>query len=126
MEKELYRAHPAMFRNHPVSFILTLILCLVGVGLIIFLVWWLKHLGTTLIITENRTILRKGILARNTNEVLHENIRNIQINQSFLQRIFNVGDIGIASAGQSDVEIQVKGIPGPREVKQLIDQYRDL
>lgn len=34
--EKLYEAHPSMFRNHPVAFVFTLLLSLVGVGLIIF------------------------------------------------------------------------------------------
>jgi len=37
-ERILYESHPAMFANHPVGFVMSLILSLVGVGLIILLV----------------------------------------------------------------------------------------
>lgn len=125
-EKELYRAHPAMFRNNPLVFVLTLVLCLVGVGLIILLFWWLNVLGTTLTVTDKRTILRRGILSKHTNEVLHGNVRNIQLRQGPLQRMLKVGYLGISSAGQGGIEIEVQGIPDPEGVKKLIDEYREM
>ena len=153
METELYSAHPRMFRTNPVKFAadcLVMIICLVGsivilskqqrpslllllggVLVVVFLIvawihvtWWLVSLSTTLTITDKRTILRKGIFSKFTNEVLHENVRNIQIFQTFLQRMLNVGSVGISSAGQSGIEIEAEGIPDPYEIKKLIDQYR--
>jgi len=76
-------------------------------------------------VTDKRTILRKGILSKYTNEVFHSSVRNIEINQNIMQRIFRVGDISIASSsGQPDLEIVVHGIPDPETVKQLINKYR--
>lgn len=123
-EQILYEAHPAMFRNHPIWFVVAVLLSLVGVGLLILIPWWFESRGVTLTVTSERTRLRKGIFSKHTNVVFHDNVRNIQIRQSFLQRILGVGSIGIASAGHADVEIEVHGIPDPERVKELIDQHR--
>ncbi len=123
-EVTLYEQNPSMFRNQPIGFVLTCLLCLVGVGLIIFLVWWLKCKGTTLTVTTDRTRLRTGILSKSITEVWHLDIRNVQLNQTFFQRIFDVGTLGISSAGQSGLEISVSGIPDPDGVKDMIDKHR--
>ena len=115
-EKVLYESHPSMFRNAPVYFVLTLILCLIGVGLIIFAVWFIKCKGTTLTVTGDRISLRRGLLSKSITEVWHEDIRNVQLDQTFFQRIFDVGSLGISSAGQGDLEIFVTGIPQPNRV----------
>ncbi len=113
-----------MFRNHPIEFILCILLIAAfGLGLLILLIWWLNCLGTTLTVTDQRTTLRRGILSKNVNEVYHSDVCNIQISQSFLQRIFHVGSIGISSAGQSGIEIVADGIPDPDKVKEIIDTY---
>lgn len=124
-EQVLYEANPAMFGNHPVGFVLSVILCLVGVGFVILLVWYIRCLGTTLTITNEQTTLRRGILSKFTNDVFHENVRNIIVRQTFFQRLFNVGYIGISSAGQSGIEIEVHGIPDPDRVKEIIDDCRN-
>lgn len=124
-EQVLYEANPAMFGNHPIGFVLSVILCLVGVGLIILLVWYIRSKGTTLTITNEQTTLRKGILSKFTNDVFHENVRNIIVRQTFFQRLFGVGYIGISSAGQSGIEIEVNGIPDPDRIKEIIDDCRN-
>lgn len=124
-DQTLYEAHPSMFRNHPFGYILCLLLVAAfGLGLLIFLFWWLKCMGSTLIVTDKKTTLRTGILSKNITEVYHEDVRSIQVNQSLFQRIFGVGSIGISSAGQSGIEIAAQGIPDPNKVREIIDAHR--
>lgn len=62
-EEILYEAHPSMFRNHPIYFVLcVLLIAAFGLGLILLLIWWVQSLGTTLTVTNEQTTLRKGIL----------------------------------------------------------------
>jgi len=126
-EETLLEAHPAMFRNNPVAFVLSVILvAAAGVGLVILGIWWLDTKASTLTVTNKRTIQRTGLFSRKTTEVLHRDVRNIEINQSISQRMFGVGSIGIASAGQAGIEIQFAGIRDPDGVKALIDRFRQL
>jgi len=114
-----------MFRNHPFLFILSVILIAAfGLGLVILLIWWLQTLGTKLTVTDERITLRKGILSKYTNEVFHTDIRNVQLDQSFFQRLFDVGTIAISTSGQEGIEISVPGIPHPQQVRDLIDEHR--
>ena len=149
-EIELYKANPSMFRNHPFAYILTIfapvlgivlaiylvtkeqppwvwlsvLVLLVGGGIVTYLTWWLKSKMTTLTVTSMRTKLRTGLLARNITEVWHQDVRNVQLHQGFWHRIMGVGEIGVSSAAQSEIEIKVKGLPDPDRIKKLIDQYR--
>jgi uncharacterized membrane protein YdbT with pleckstrin-like domain len=146
-EDQLLRVHPVMFRRNPFGYLFAWGLVLLGfvllfvvggrrakfvcfiipvvAGGIIFFVWWLKNLGTTLTVTTKRTCITRGILSKRTSEVMHSDIRNVQTYQTFLQRILNVGYLAISSAGQSDLEIAVRGIPDPDGIKALIDKYRE-
>jgi uncharacterized membrane protein YdbT with pleckstrin-like domain len=125
VEKKEYEASPSMFRNHPFLFILCLFLIVAyGVGLLILLVWWIQSLCTTLTVTNKKTILRIGILSKNTSEVYHSDVKNVILTQTFTQRIFGVGSVGISSAGQSGIEIMATGIANPERVKKIIDKYR--
>jgi len=123
-EPILYEAHPAMFRNNPVWFVICVLLCVVVVGIVLLVIWYLQTLATTLIVTNEQTTLRKGLLSKSTNDVFHENVRNIIVRQTFFQRLMGVGYIGISSAGQSDLEIEVNGIPDPERVREIIDDHR--
>ena len=97
-------------------------LCLVIIGIPLVLIWWLQCKYTRLTITTSRVVPRQGILSKSLNEVRHEHIRNVQLRQSFLKRVFNVGSLGVSTAGQSGVEIAVDGIPDPAGAKALLDE----
>ena len=125
-EETLLDLHPAMFQNNPLGFILSVILVVAGVGLVILVIWWLNTKAATLTVTNKRSIQRTGLIAKKTTEVLHRDVRNIEINQSVFQRMFGVGSIGIASAGQSGIEVQFAGVRDPDGVKAVIDRYRNL
>ena len=93
---------------------------------ITLIIWKIRTLGVGLEITNKRTIERRGILSRKTNEVVHDNIRNLQITQTFWNRVWKVGQIGISSSGQDGIEILVKNLPRPHELRKTIDSYRPL
>lgn len=147
-EDTLKEYHPAMFANHPFSYIGLGILLVGGaIGSIAFLVmgnpgaalgcfvafifggvsfaWWKLNVHfKVLTVTEKRTLYRQGILSKRTNEVQHDDVRNIQMDQSFFQRILGVGDLAISSSGQDDMEIQIKGIESAQEIVDLIRRYQ--
>lgn len=123
-EETLYVASPSMFRNHPFGFLITCVLVPVGIGLIIFLIWYLRARATELTVTNLRTRLHRGWLSRSITEVWHRDIRNVQLTQTFFQRLLGTGRIGISSSGQAGIEIDVSGLEDPDEVKAMIDKYR--
>ena len=87
-ETILYRDHPAMFRNRPLLFVAALALVpLWGAGLLILVPWWISCLGTSLVVTDRRVTLRRGILSRDTSDLHLADVRNVQVRQRFLQRI---------------------------------------
>jgi len=150
-EQEITVVRPAMFRAHPFRGLMVLVLIVggitgsviawrgdvawlawgalapVAIGLIWLLQWWIAaHWWVKLTISNKRTVRHEGIISRRTSEVLHDHVRNVEIRQSFNQRLMGVGSIGISSAGQDEIEIQVRDIPGPYKVKAIIDRYRDM
>jgi membrane protein YdbS with pleckstrin-like domain len=142
----LYDRHPAMFRNHPLPFVFGLVvpLAVLLVGLlrpnsggllalgavlaalagVAFLVWYLQCRATRLTITDRKVTLRRGLLTKDINEVRHEDIRNLRLSQGVLQRLLDVGSIGLSTAGQSGVEIEVHGLPHPHRVREIINGRR--
>jgi uncharacterized membrane protein YdbT with pleckstrin-like domain len=124
-EQVLYKASPSMIRSRPFIFLFFVALIVVyGLGLLFLIWWWVRCKCITLIVTNERTTLRKGIFAKITTEVWHQDVRNVQIEQMFLQRLLGVGNVGISSSGQSGFEIAVDGIPSPGKVKRIIDENR--
>lgn len=93
---------------------------LLAAALGIFAVWWIRARMTTLIVTSERTILRKGLISRDSSEVRHQDVRNLQVDQSFVQRMLGIGDLAISSSGQDDLEIEVRGIPDPGSIAEMV------
>lgn len=124
LETVLYKDSPAMFRNRPVLFLVCCALIPVGIGLVVLFGWWLRCLATSLVITDRRVTLRQGLLSKDTNDVLIADIRNVKVEQNLLQRIFGVGTVAVSTSGQSDMEIEVHGVPAPERIKAIIDDRR--
>lgn len=88
--------------------------------------WWIDRFSAALVITTKRTTMHHGFFSRSTSEVVHDNIRNVQVDQTFWQRVWRVGKIGISSSGQDGVEVQVNHLPNPDKLREIIDLYRPL
>ena len=123
-ERTLLSVSPRLFGGNWFIHALMILLCFALVGFVFYLVEWLKQRGTRLTITDRRTTLREGILDKRTNEIRHADIRNVQVIQGFVDRLFRVGTLDLSSAGQSDVEIEVKGLPDPQGIAKLIRDQR--
>ena len=90
-------------------------------------VWWVTiSLAQSLRVTNKRIESRRGLISRSTNEVLHDHIRNVQVDQSVVDRVMRVGRIGISSSGQDEIEIQMEDIPDPHKLAKILDRYREL
>ncbi len=113
-----------MFRHNPLGYLLCIALTLLGVGPVILFAWWIKARNTTLKVTEDRTVLQSGIWSKNAKEIYHKDIRNVRIQQSFTQHIFNTGTVSITSLSKGLAEIEVSGMPHAEELKALLDQNR--
>jgi hypothetical protein len=100
-----------------------------GAGILAFLcllIWKIHTLSESLQITTKRTIDKHGLFSKDTSDVLHTDIKNIQIKQSFLDRVWNVGQLALSSSAENEEEIVIKNIPNPEKVRQIIDLYRQL
>jgi len=117
-------ASPSMFRNRPFRFILVCALSLVGIGIPFLVIWFFRCRSTELTVTDLRTRLHRGWLSRSITEVWHRDVRNVQIEQTFFQRILGVGSIGVSSAAQSSIEIEVSGMRNVDQIKGIIDKNR--
>lgn len=90
-------------------------------------VWWfVATRGRGLEITNKRTIERRGLLSKSTDEVLHDHVRNVKVDQTFYHRVVRIGQIGIASSGSDQTEIVMEDLPNPNRVREIIDLYRPL
>jgi hypothetical protein len=138
-EQVIEELHPTLFRSYPFRFIACLLLVIAGfagaawkwlafdlvyfagslgvalLGLILLGVWVLHAALTSLTITTRRTIFRRGLLARRSTELRHEEVREVHVHQSFLSRLFGVGDLTIRGPERKGPVIGIRGLPRPEE-----------
>src|SRR5215211_5026936 len=69
----------------------------VGAGVVVFgivlLVGLLIRIGTTYTITNHRLHIKRGIIARRTQEARLERVQNVNTDQGVLERILQVGTV---------------------------------
>lgn len=74
-------------------------------------------------VTNKRVVLKKGIIARKTEEVKITSIETIEIRQSIWGRILGYGDVKIT--GRGDSLMVYKGIDNPMDVKRSIESIHN-
>lgn len=119
--KNSFSASPAMFRANPLGFILTMLLVPFGIGLFILIYWYMVCKTTTLQLNNNDLMYSKGILNKDRIEIDIRSIRTVRVYQSLLNRMLDVGTVSVYTAGDVP-EIEVKGIPQPNDIREMINQ----
>jgi len=71
-------------------------------------------------ITPETIESRQGIVARDLRSIRVKDLRNVNVRQSFFQRIFGIGHLEFSSAGGSGIEVTFYGITKPLEIKQQV------
>lgn len=94
----------------------------VVVGALVVLVGLLKRMATRYIITTERLHIRRGILARATQETRVLRVQNVNTAQSFFERILQVGTVEFDTAGTDDSEFRFVGVGNPEEVVRAVDR----
>jgi uncharacterized membrane protein YdbT with pleckstrin-like domain len=79
-----------------------------------------RRASTVLRIFPDRITLARGLLSKCYRDYNPRDIRSIDIDQSFLQRIVGIGDLTISTAATAEGAEQIKSIPDPKGVRDLI------
>lgn len=115
-----YDASPAMFRNHPMGFILSIALIpAFGVGILILLYWYVKAKATRLRIVADEVELERGLLRKSRIDIDLRKIRSVHVDQRFWQRVLGVGTLEIYTTGD-EPEFTLIGMPDPNKVRDYI------
>lgn len=80
---------------------LTLLLCLVGVGLVIILVQWIRNMAVTYELTEDRLILRKGIFIKSIDEIELYRVKNVRMDFTLINQWAGIGTISLDSSDET-------------------------
>jgi uncharacterized membrane protein YdbT with pleckstrin-like domain len=79
-----------------------ILLSLVALG--IFAWRWLENLASKYQVTEERLIIRKGIIAKSVDEIELYRIKDVRINFSIINQIAGIGTISISSSDETTRE----------------------
>jgi hypothetical protein len=81
---------------------------------------YFRRAATVLRIFPNRITLTRGLLAKCYRDYNPRDIRSIDIDQSFFQRMVGVGDLTISTAATAEGAERIDSIPNPQGVRDLI------
>ncbi|MGH9077388.1 MAG: PH domain-containing protein [Acidimicrobiales bacterium] len=84
---------------------------------------YLRWATTSLVLTSERLVRRRGILARSGREIPLDQISDISYDQRILQRILRCGDLRLESSGPDSAEV-FTAVPRPAAVQSQI--YRQM
>ena len=87
-----------------------------------------RHYAWRYLIADRSIECHYGILSRDVSAVRLRDLRNVNVRQSMLQRILNVGDVEFSSAGGSGIEVAFRGVVDPLGLKrkvQIVQEEHD-
>ena len=105
----------------------TLLLCLVGVGLIIVAWRWLSNVAVHYELTDQRLIIQRGIINKTTDEIELYRIKDTTIAYSIINQLTDIGHITIRSsdATTSGGELVLRDVPHGRAIREDIRRLTD-
>lgn len=83
--------------------------------------WWV----TSYVLTSERIIVRRGMVARSGTEIPLENIVNVLFSQRVTERMLGYGDVIVESAG-SQGQSRLADVPDPQGFQSEIYRAREL
>ena len=81
---------------------------------------YFRRNATVLRIFPDRLALTRGLMSKCYRDYNPRDIRSIDIDQSFFQRMVGIGDITISTAASAEGAEQIKSIPDPKGERDLL------
>ena len=108
----------------------TLLTCLIGVGFVIIGVRWLKNRSASYEITDQRLIIKRGILFKTIDEIELYRIKDVRLGYSLLNQMTDIGTIVLTSTDRTTGggEFVLRDVPMARDrregLRTLVDRAR--
>lgn len=122
-EKVTYTGHISLWSLAPLIIFGFIGLSFYGLGLILWIVAFIRYKTTELAFTNKRVIAKFGFISRKTIELNISKVESIQVNQGIFGRIFNYGTLIISGAGNPQAPIP--GISDPMTFRRLFMESQD-
>jgi uncharacterized membrane protein YdbT with pleckstrin-like domain len=105
-----------------------------GIGVVVLLValvavlvvGFLRRIGTHYLVTTERLRIRRGILSRRVQQTQLDRVQNVNTDQSFFERVLQIGTVDFDTAGTDDSDFTFRGIADPEQVVGAVDRAQRL
>jgi uncharacterized membrane protein YdbT with pleckstrin-like domain len=93
-------------------------------------IWhWLATRNTVYTLTSQRLTTRRGVFTRTVDDLELYRVRDTRLAQSFIHRLFGVGDVVLYTTDASTPEVHLRFIKGAESVREtirrLVEERRD-
>jgi uncharacterized membrane protein YdbT with pleckstrin-like domain len=122
-EKVIYTGHVSLWSLAPLIFLGFVGLGFFGLGLILWIMAFIRYKTTEMAFTNKRVIAKFGFISRQTIELNISKVESIQVNQGILGRIFNFGTLIVSGAGNPQAPIP--GISDPMAFRRAFMESQD-
>lgn len=122
-ERVIYTGHVSLWSLAPLIFFGFVGLPFFGLGLVLWIVAFIRYKTTELAFTNKRVIAKFGFISRQTVELNINKVESIQVNQGILGRIFNFGTLIVSGAGNPQAPIL--GISDPMAFRRAFMESQD-
>jgi uncharacterized membrane protein YdbT with pleckstrin-like domain len=122
-ETIVYEGHISWWHLAPLILLGTVLLFVYGIGLIFWVIAFVRYKTTELAVTTKRVVAKFGFISRSTVEININKVESIQVHQGILGRIFDYGSLVIAGAGTPQAPIP--GISKPMEFRRAFMEAQD-
>jgi uncharacterized membrane protein YdbT with pleckstrin-like domain len=119
------------------SFLMVIILSVLGKSVGIFIPWWLSVFGGFALLlipifyhakrnfvkytlTDSRIEIDEGFISKETRKIPLRAVQDVVVSSSVAQRILGLGDLIIENANESDEKIVLKNINSPKHYADLL------
>jgi uncharacterized membrane protein YdbT with pleckstrin-like domain len=93
---------------------------------IVLVVGLLRRIGTHYLVTTERLRIRRGILSRRVQQTQLDRVQNVNTDQSFFERVLQIGTVDFDTAGTDDSDFTFRGIADPEQVVGAVDRAQRL
>jgi uncharacterized membrane protein YdbT with pleckstrin-like domain len=92
-----------------------------GLGIIFFIIAFLRVKSTEYFITSHRMYTKYGLIGRRVFEIKNEWITSVIVKQGFISRILNYGDLVFSTPGQYAGSVVMIGVSDPMHIRTIVE-----
>lgn len=122
-ESIVYEARISLWTQWVILLAGLILLPAFGLGLIFWLIAYVRYKTTEFAVTNKRVIAKSGFVTRRTVEMSLAKVETVQVIQGLMGRIFNFGTLIVTGAGNPQDPID--GVHNPMEFRRMVMETQD-